>query len=67
MKTRSNTDTYLEEDETRQQNTDSDAGLRRKHNRDRKCATTGDKDKAFVAEVNNNQAKKQQEPPNTAT
>jgi len=35
-KTGSNTITNLEEDKTQQQNTDSDAGLKRSHNSDRK-------------------------------
>jgi len=62
MKTCSNTSTYLEEDETWQQNTGSDAGLKRKHNLDRKRVTANVKDKASFAGVYNHQAKKPQEP-----
>jgi len=56
-KTGSNTITNLEEEETQQQNTGSDAGLKRNHNPNRKYATAGDKEKAFVAGVINNQTK----------
>jgi len=65
MKTDSNTNIYLEDDETQQQNTGSDAGLKWKHNLDHKKAVVGDKEKVSVAGVNNNQAKKRHEPTNT--
>nr|ABD32965.1 hypothetical protein MtrDRAFT_AC151598g33v2 [Medicago truncatula] len=51
MKTNSNTNIDLEEDETQQQNTGSDAGLKRKHNLDHKKVTVNDKEKTFVGKV----------------
>jgi len=50
MKQNGNTNTDLEEDETQQQNTGSDAGLKRKQNPDRRNATADDKEKASSAE-----------------
>jgi hypothetical protein len=57
--------THQEEDATQQQNTGSDAGLKRKHDPDRKHVSTGDKEKEFDAGINYNLAKKRQELINT--
>jgi len=65
MKTGSNTNTNLEDDETQQQNTGSDAGPKWKHNPDHKKVAVVDKEKVSVARVNNNEAKKRHEPTST--
>jgi len=65
QETGSNPNTCQKEDITQQQNTTNNAGLKRKHNLDRKQAFTRDNEKASGAKVNNNQAKKRQEPTNT--
>jgi hypothetical protein len=55
QETCSNTNLDLEEDTIQHQNTGSDAGLKRKTQPDPKKATAGDKDKASVAGVKENQ------------
>jgi len=54
----SNPITCQKEDETQQQNTGKDVDLKWKPNLDRKQAFASDKEKAFGAGINNNQAKK---------
>jgi len=65
QETCSNPNTNQKEDETQQQNTGSDASLKRKHHLDRKHASAGDKEKASGIGVNNNLSKKRQEATNT--
>jgi hypothetical protein len=65
QETSNNTNINLEEDEIQQQNTGSDAGLKLNHNPDHKKVAPCDKEKASDTGVNNNQAKKRQEPTNT--